>query len=132
MCELRAKKVDNIKNDIPDLEVVGEESDDLLVLGWGGTNGAITEAVNRSRANGLKVSQANLKYLNPMPKNTEAVLKKYKKVLVPELNLGQLSKLVRERFLLNVETLNKVQGMPFKSIEIQNKISEILGGKNGN
>jgi 2-oxoglutarate/2-oxoacid ferredoxin oxidoreductase subunit alpha len=132
MCELREKKVKNIENDIPDLEVVGDESGDLLVLGWGGTCGAITEAVNRSRKAGLKVSQAHMKYLNPMPKNTEAVLKKYKKVLIPELNLGQLSKLVREKFLLNVETLNKVQGMPFKSIEIQNKISEILGGKNGN
>jgi 2-oxoglutarate ferredoxin oxidoreductase subunit alpha len=132
MCELRAEKIEKMKKFIPDLEVDGDESGDLLVLGWGGTYGAIIEAIIKSREDGLKVSQAHLKYLNPMPANTEDVLKNFKKVLIPELNLGQLSKLVREKFLINVETLNKLQGLPFKSIEIQNKISEILGGKNGN
>jgi 2-oxoglutarate ferredoxin oxidoreductase subunit alpha len=131
MVRLRAEKVKNVQNDIPPLEVVGDEDADLLVLGWGGTFGAITEAVNRSRSNGLKVAQAHLEYLNPMPKNTEEVLRKYKKVLVPELNLGQLTKIIRAEFLLDVVSFTKIKGLPFKSSEIENKISELLGGGNG-
>ncbi len=131
MCTLRAQKVKNIEKIIPDLEVKGEESGDLLVLGWGGTYGSIREAVKSVQAKGYKVSQAHLNYLNPMPKNLGDVLKRFKKILIPELNLGQLSKVIRSEYLIEVEELHKMKGLPFKSYEIQNKIIEILGGENG-
>ncbi len=100
MIHLRDQKVKNVAKDIPDLAVDGEQSGDLLVLGWGGTYGTITEAVHQARRDGYKVSQAHLKYLNPMPKNTEEVLKRFKKVLIPEINLGQLAKIIRSEFLI--------------------------------
>ena len=131
MVRLRAQKVKNVQNDIPLLEVDGDEQGDLLVLGWGGTYGAITEAVARARENGLKVSQAHLSYLNPFPKNLEGVLRNFKKVLIPELNLGQLAKIIRSEFLIEVESFTKIKGLPFKSSELQQKISELLGGGNG-
>lgn len=129
MVKLRAKKVKNIENDIPELKIEGDEDSELLVLGWGGTYGAITEAVDRLRKNGTKVAQAHFRYLFPMPKNTRAVLSKYKKILVPEINLGQLAILIRNEFLIPVEQLNLVRGLPLKSSDIENKILEILGGK---
>jgi 2-oxoglutarate ferredoxin oxidoreductase subunit alpha len=131
MCKLREEKVNKIALDIPDLEVTGDLDADLLVVGWGGTFGSIAEAVQRARKNGYKIAQAHFKYLNPFPKNSAEVLKKYKTVLVPELNLGQLSHLLRSEFLIDVVQLNKVQGLPFKSIEIEERIIEILGGNNG-
>ncbi|MGE5401342.1 MAG: 2-oxoacid:acceptor oxidoreductase subunit alpha [Ignavibacteriales bacterium] len=129
MIRLRAQKVKNIEADIPALEVKFEQEGDLLVLGWGGTYGAITEAVLRCRAKGLKVSQAHLKYLNPFPKNTDEVLGKFKTVLVPELNLGQLTKILRSEFLKPVVSLTKIKGLPFKASEVEEKIMSILGGK---
>jgi 2-oxoglutarate ferredoxin oxidoreductase subunit alpha len=129
MIHLRDQKVKNVANDIPDLVVDGDQKGDLLVLGWGGTYGAITEAVHQSRRDGYKVSQAHLKYLNPMPKNTEEVLKNFKKVLIPEINLGQLAKIIRSEFLIRPEQLNIVRGLPFRVSDIEDKIIEILGGK---
>lgn len=126
MVRLRAQKVKNIENDIPDLEVMYEQEGDLLVLGWGGTYGAITEAVIRCRNKGYKVSQAHFKYLNPFPKNTEKVLRSFKKILVPELNLGQLARVLRGEYLIPVESLNKIKGLPFKALEIEQKIDSIL------
>jgi len=129
MVRLRAQKVKNIENDIPDLEVMGDQDAELLVIGWGGTYGAITEAVERVRKKGLKVARAHFRYLNPVPKNTGEVLKRFKKILCPELNMGQLSKILRNEFLVDIEPFNKIQGLPFKSSEIENKINAILGGK---
>lgn len=129
MIHMRAEKIKNIQNDIPELEVTGPESGDLLVLGWGGTRGAITEAVKSARAKGYKVSQAHLTYLNPLPKNTGKVLSGFKNILVPELNLGQLAKIIKSEFLLPVTSLTKIKGLPFKTSEIEAKITEILGGK---
>lgn len=131
MVRLRTEKIKNIVNDIPPLEVDGDDEGELLVLGWGGTYGAIIEAVSQARAEGLKVSQAHLKYLNPMPKNTEEVLRSFKKILIPELNLGQLARLIRGEYLIEVESYTKVKGLPFKSFDLKNKISELLGGSNG-
>jgi len=131
MCTLRAQKIKNIQNDIPEAEVIGESKGDLLVVGWGGTFGAITEAVARVRAQGVKVSQVHLKYLNPLPKNLGEVLQGFKNVLVPELNLGQLSKILRSEYLVKTISFPKMKGLPFKSIEIQNKILDIVGGNNG-
>jgi len=130
MVRLRAQKIKNIENDIPELAVSHEQEGDLLVLGWGGTAGSITEAVNGAREKGYKVSQAHLKYLNPLPKNTEKVLRSFKKVLIPEINLGQLSKLIRSEFLIPAVQLNKVKGLPFKAIEVEEKIIDLLGGNN--
>ena len=95
MVKCRAQKIANIANDIPLLEVNGPTKGDLLVIGWGGTYGSITTAVQRAQRKGLSVAQAHLRYLNPMPRNIEEVLKSYKKVLVPELNGGQLAHLLR-------------------------------------
>ena len=131
MVRLRAQKVKNMENDIPDLEVRGDKDADLLVIGWGGTHGAITEAVDRARSKGLKVARVHFRYLNPLPKNTEEILRSYKKILCPELNMGQLSKILRNEFLIDVESFNKIQGLPFKSSEIENRIAAILGGSNG-
>jgi 2-oxoglutarate/2-oxoacid ferredoxin oxidoreductase subunit alpha len=131
MVRLRAQKVKNMENDIPELEVRGDKDAELLVMGWGGTHGAITEAVDRARSKGLKVARVHFRYLNPLPKNTGEILGKYKKILCPELNMGQLSKILRNEFLVDIESFNKIQGLPFKSSEIENRISKILGGNNG-
>ncbi len=128
MVRLRAQKVKNIENDIPELEVRGDIDAELLVIGWGGTHGAISEAVDKARNKGLKVARTHFRYLNPLPKNTGEVLKRYKKILCPELNMGQLSKILRNEFLVDIESFNKIQGLPFKSSEIENKINTILGG----
>jgi len=131
MINLRAQKIKNIENDIPDLEVDGEQQGELLVLGWGGTYGAIKEAVIKSRAQGMKVSQAHLQYVNPFPKNTGEVLKKFNKVLIQEINLGQLAKLIRSEYLVDAVQFNVVRGLPFRVSDIIEKIKETLGGKNG-
>jgi len=131
MVRMRANKIKNIENDIPDLEVKYEQEGDLLIVGWGGTYGAITEAVLKVRAQGKKVSQAHLKYLFPFSKNTGEVLKRFKKILIPEINLGQLTTIIRSEFLIAPISFTKIKGLPFKSSEIQNKILEVLGGNNG-
>ena len=132
MIKLRAQKVQNIQNDIPDLKVDGELEGELLVLGWGGTYGALKEAVQKAREQGYKVSQAHFRYIHPFPKNTGDVLKKFKTVLIPEINLGQLSVLIKSEYLIEVEQFNVVRGLPFRTSDVLNKIMEILGGNNGN
>ncbi len=129
MCKLRVSKVEGAVNSIPDLEMHGDEEGDLLVLGWGGTMGAIRHAVDNARAKGYSVSSAHLRYLNPFPGNTEAVLRNFKQVLVPELNLGQLRMILRAKYLVDIEGLNKLQGQPFKTAEIEDKLYEMLEQK---
>ena len=131
MVRKRKQKIENVKNDIPDLAVEGDESGELLVLGWGSTYGAIKEAVRHIKTKGYNASQAHLKYLNPLPKNLGDVLGKFNKVIIPELNLGQMASVIRSTYLREVIQFNKVQGQPFKVIEIENKLIEVLGGKNG-
>ena len=126
MIELRAEKVARIARSIPDLEVHGDPEGDLLVLGWGSTYGSITSAVNRARDRGGRVSSAHLRHLNPFPANLEEVLGKFKKILIPELNMGQLLLLIRARFCIDAIGLNKVQGQPFQIGEIEQKIEELL------
>jgi 2-oxoglutarate ferredoxin oxidoreductase subunit alpha len=126
MVRTRAQKIANIADEIPLLEVNGPDKGDLLVIGWGGTYGSIITAVQRAQRKGHKVAHAHLRYLNPMPKNTGEVLKRYKKVLVPELNAGQLSLLLRAQFLVDAQGLNKIQGRPFLVSEIEQKIEEML------
>jgi 2-oxoglutarate ferredoxin oxidoreductase subunit alpha len=97
------------------------------VLGWGGTYGAITSAAEAARKQGRSVASAHLKYLNPFPRNLGDVLSRYKHVLIPELNHGQLALLVRGKFLVDAVPFNKIAGQPFKIREIQQKIDEVLG-----
>ena len=129
MTRLRAEKVARIANDIPDLEVVGDESGDLLVLGWGSTYGANLSAVFRAREKGLAVSFAHLRYLNPFPSNLGDVIARFDQVLIPELNLGQLAMLVRSRYIVDAASLNKVTGRPFLIAEVEEKIHELVGSK---
>ncbi|MGK9477850.1 2-oxoacid:acceptor oxidoreductase subunit alpha [Melioribacter sp. OK-6-Me] len=132
MVKIRKQKIDNIANDIPELEVDGNETDDLLILSWGSTYGAIKEAIRNVRKKGYKVAHAHLTYLNPFPRNIKDVLNRYNKVLIPELNTGHLALLIKGRFLKDVIQLNKIKGRPFKVAEIESKIYEVLGGTNGN
>lgn len=126
MVELRQKKVDGIANDIPELEVVGEQEGDLLLLSWGSTYGAAKTAVDRLHANGHKVSFAHLRYLNPFPKNLGDILHRFERVVIPELNLGQLKNLIQAKYLKPVIGINKVQGKPFKSVELEEKLNVLL------
>jgi 2-oxoglutarate ferredoxin oxidoreductase subunit alpha len=126
MVGIRAEKVQRLQNTIPEQPVFGPETGDLLVIGWGGTYGAITTAVDRAQRKGYKVAGAHLRYLNPMPQNTGEVLKRYKKILVPELNAGQLRLMLRGMYLVDAVGLNKVQGRPFLVSEIEAKIAEML------
>jgi 2-oxoglutarate/2-oxoacid ferredoxin oxidoreductase subunit alpha len=127
MVKTRAQKVANIAKRIPDLEVEGDSEGDLLVIGWGGTYGSITTAVQRVRRKGKKIGQVHFRYLNPFPKNTGDVFKRFKKFLVPELNSGQLSLLLRAKYLIDAQGLNKVQGRPFLVSEIEDAIDKMLG-----
>ncbi len=126
MTVLRTQKVAGIVNDIAPLEVFGPSEGDVLVVGWGSTYGAIRSAVERLQAEGWKVSHAHLRHLNPLPANTEQVLRSFKKVLVPEVNLGQLSLLLRARFLIDIVGLNKVRGKPYRIIDIKQAAEELL------
>ena len=126
MVRLRAEKVARIARDIPSVEVDHEEGARVLVLGWGSTWGSIKAAVRRVRAGGRKVASAHLVHLNPFPSDLGDVLSRYDQVLVPEMNLGQLSRLVRAEFLVDAVTLSKVQGLPFKATEIETVIMTFL------
>ena len=122
----RQKKVDIIENFIPDAEVYGEDSGEILVIGWGGTYGSIRSAVVKAIDKGLSVSHLHLKYINPFPKNLGDILLKFDKILIPELNLGQLLSIIRAKFLVDAKGFNKVQGKPFSSNEILMKIENYL------
>ncbi|NJN14288.1 MAG: 2-oxoacid:acceptor oxidoreductase subunit alpha [Planctomycetes bacterium] len=125
MTDLRQAKVDGIVADIPDLEVFGPEKGKLLIVGWGGTYGAIHSAVRRARNDGISVAQAHLRHLNPFPANLGRLLANYERVLVAELNGGQLRTLLRAKYLVDAAGLNKVEGQPFKVREIMGRIREM-------
>ena len=122
MTELRAAKVDGIADHIPPLRVDADTGARLLVLGWGSSEGAIRAGVRRARLDGHKVACAQLHYLNPLPANTGDVLRSFDRVLVPELNTGQLAKVLRAKFLVDVESFCKVQGQPLFAAEIEQQI----------
>jgi 2-oxoglutarate ferredoxin oxidoreductase subunit alpha len=128
MVHLRAEKVARIANDIPSTEVFGEPSGELLVLSWGGTYGAVRTAVEHKQAESKSVSHVHLRYLNPLPKELGDIMKNFKKVLIPELNLGQLRLLIRAEYLVDAVGLNKIQGQPFHISEVESKIDELLKG----
>jgi 2-oxoglutarate ferredoxin oxidoreductase subunit alpha len=127
MVALRAAKVAGIAKDIPDVELRGDVDDaEILLVGWGSTWGAISGAVDRARAGGTKVAQAHLMHLNPFPANLGEVLHRYPNVLVPEMNLGQLSKLLRAQYLVDAKSVTKVKGVPFTAGELEQAIMETL------
>jgi 2-oxoglutarate ferredoxin oxidoreductase subunit alpha len=127
MVRLRARKVAGIAADIPELEVSDPGGDArTLVVGWGSTYGAIGAAARRVRATGRKVATAHLRYLNPFPRNTGQVLHRYEKVLVPEVNLGQLRMLLRAQFLVDVVGYNKVRGRPFRAAELEDAVTALV------
>ena len=128
MVELRQEKVDIIARDLPTAKPFGKESGDLLVIGWGGTHGALRSAVETAQSEGMSVSHLHLRHLNPLPQNLGEILVKFQKVMIAELNLGQLSNIIRAKFLVDAVGLNKVQGKPFTQTEVFNKITELVKG----
>lgn len=127
MVRIRQQKVDGIADDIPDLEVFGEESGgDILIVGWGSTYGAIRNKVQKYQKEGKSVSHAHLTHLNPFPKNTLEVFKTFKKIVVAEMNLGQLNKLIRAEYALDTISLTKIQGKPFTEHEISDVVDNLL------
>jgi 2-oxoglutarate/2-oxoacid ferredoxin oxidoreductase subunit alpha len=126
MTRLRAQKVAGIASDIAELEVDDPEGAELLVLSWGGTYGPVAAGVRRVRDRGGKVAHAHLHHLNPFPRNTGEVVRAYEKVLIPEINLGQLRKLIRAEFLVDAAGFNLVRGLPFRASEVQDAIEAML------
>ena len=127
MTVLRQEKIAGIAADVPPLEVYGAPEGDLLILGWGSTYGAIRSAVERLRERGQAVSHAHLRHLNPFPANTEAVLRSFRRVLIPELNLGHLLMLVRARYLIDAVGYNRVRGKPFRIAELEAEAERVVG-----
>ncbi|WP_232429049.1 2-oxoacid:acceptor oxidoreductase subunit alpha [Aromatoleum toluclasticum] len=125
MVKIRAAKVAGIAKDIPPLQIEGPQGGDLLIVGWGSTYGSIVQAREQAEAAGKSVAHVHLRHLNPLPADLGEILARYKTVLVPELNLGQLSKLLRERYLRDVTLMSKVQGKMFKVSEIYDRILEL-------
>ena len=126
MVKLRQEKVDRAVNDIPLVEVMGEKSGKVLVLGWGSTFGSISSAVERMQKEGKSVSSAHLRHLNPFPKNLGEVLSSFETVIIPEMNLGQLCTMIRAKYLIDAVPFSKVKGRPFQIREIVRKVEEYL------
>jgi 2-oxoglutarate ferredoxin oxidoreductase subunit alpha len=124
MVRIRAEKIARIAQDYPATDLNGDPRGDVLVVGWGSTYGAIASAVVQLRAKGRSVSSVHLRHLNPLPTDLGPIVKSFKKVLVPELNLGQLSKILRDAYLVDAKGINKIQGKPFKISELVTKIEE--------
>jgi 2-oxoglutarate ferredoxin oxidoreductase subunit alpha len=127
MTELRARKVAGIAEDIPDLAVAGPERGDLLILGWGSTYGSLRTATERLQRQGHAVAHAHLRHLNPFPRNTGEVLASYRRVLIPEINNGQLRLLIRARYLVDAIGLDRVRGKPFAVPEVESAARLLLG-----
>ncbi len=127
MVRVRAAKVAAVAQDIPNVLPAGDLEGDLLIVAWGSTSGSITAALKAQRAKGRKIGHLHLRHLNPLPSNLGDVLKRYKRVLVPELNMGQLLWVLRAKYLVDAVGLNKIQGRPFKQAELEQKIEEMLG-----
>ena len=128
MTKYRTEKVQRVANTIPDQVVNGDEDADLLVVGWGGTEGNLKLAVEELREEGKKIAITHFNYIMPLPKNTEEILKKYKKIIVCELNMGQFVNYLRMNFqTLAFQQYNKIQGLPFEVTELKEKFNQILG-----
>ncbi len=126
MVRLRARKVELVAQDVPDVVPAGDPDGDLLLVGWGSTAGAITAALRAQRAKGRRIGHVHLRHLNPLPRNLGDVLARYRRVVVPEMNMGQLVWVLRAKYLVDAKGFNKIQGKPFKQAEIEAKIEEVL------
>jgi 2-oxoglutarate ferredoxin oxidoreductase subunit alpha len=126
MVKLRQEKVDRAVASIPLIEVMGEPSGKVLVLGWGSTYGSISSAVEKMQREGKSVSAAHLRYLNPFPRNLGEILSSFETVIVPEMNLGQLCTMIRAKYLVDAVPFSKVKGRPFQIREIMRKVEEYL------
>jgi 2-oxoglutarate ferredoxin oxidoreductase subunit alpha len=126
MVRTRAEKVAGIAQDIPEIVPEGDASGDLLIVAWGSTNGPITAAMNAQREKGRKIGHVHLRHLNPFPRNLGEIMKRYKKILVPEMNMGQLVMILRAKYLVDAQSYGKIQGKPFKQSEIEDKSEELL------
>jgi 2-oxoglutarate ferredoxin oxidoreductase subunit alpha len=129
MVRTRAAKIQRVMAEIPPTFINGPETGDLLVIGWGGTAGAITAAVERAQADGIPVSAIHLRHLNPLPPDLESIMRRFKKVMVPEINSGQLIKILRAEFLVDAQGFNKVRGLPLVSEELYAAIVELVGDR---
>jgi 2-oxoglutarate ferredoxin oxidoreductase subunit alpha len=129
MVSLRQQKIAGIAREYPPIEVNGPDRGELLVLGWGSTFGPITAAVKAARERGFDVSHVHLRHLNPFPSDLGRVLSRFRRILLPELNQGQLALLLRAEHLLPIESFTKIAGQPFKIKELQDRIEAILGGE---
>jgi 2-oxoglutarate ferredoxin oxidoreductase subunit alpha len=127
MVVTRAEKVARIANDIPELKVHGAEEGKLLVVGWGSTYGSIVSAVDNLQAKGRSISSIHLRHLNPFPRNLGEIVSRFEKIVVPEMNMGQLAMLMRAKYLLDIVSFPKVQGKPFKISELVKRFEELLG-----
>ena len=130
MCEYRAEKIQRVANYIPTQDIIGSATGDLLVVSWGGTYGNVIEAVLEMQKQGKKVSLAHFHHINPLPKNTADIFGNFKKIIVPELNLGQFVLYLRMKFQqFRFEQYNKIQGLPFMVKELVDKFNQILEEK---
>jgi 2-oxoglutarate ferredoxin oxidoreductase subunit alpha len=130
MTDLRAEKVERITNFIDPIEVFGDaDGGDVLIVGWGSTFGSIRAAVHAMRSDGVSVSHVHIRHLNPLPKDLGDVLSRYKTVICPEMNTGQLSLVLRAKYLVDVKSICKVEGKPFMESELVNKITAIVEGE---
>lgn len=127
MVETRAKKVANISSEFDKTEVFGKKSGDLLILAWGGTKGACLSAAERLIKDGYKIGYVHLRWINPLPDDLGEILIKYKNVLIPEINFGQLIKVIRSEYLVDAKGLNQVYGKPITSADIQDAAKKLIG-----
>ena len=126
MVQLRAAKVEAVAQEIPEVVPAGDPDGDLLIVAWGSTYGPITAAVNAQRKRGHRIGHVHLRFLNPLPRDLGEVIARYRRVLVPEMNMGQLLYLLRAKYLVDAEGFNKIQGRPFKQAELEGKIEGLL------
>ena len=127
MVKIRQAKVNNISNFIPDQKFSsGSKNSDMIIISWGSTYGVIQSSINELKKNGYDIAHIHINYIVPLPKNIEDILKYFEIILVPEINNGQLIKIIRDKFLVNAIPLNKIMGIPFNSHEIVNKVKSLL------
>lgn len=126
MIRLREDKVSRVTADIPPLEIIGDDEGDLLIIGWGSTYGAIRASTEKARSDGFKVSATHIRYLNPFPPDLGPLMARFKKILIPEINRGQLLKMIRAEFVVDAAGLNRVRGMPLSTTDIRSAIDQLL------
>jgi 2-oxoglutarate ferredoxin oxidoreductase subunit alpha len=126
MVRLRARKIAGVTNVLPPLQIEGPDSGDVLVLSWGSTYGACATAVHALQERGEAVTHVSIRYLHPLPADLGGVLSRFTKVLIPELNMGQLRTLIRSEYLVDAQGLNKIQGKPFTVVDITRGIEALL------